>query len=338
VGAGLSRAAGLVSWSQLIEKVHRYRVYFEQYQGTMPPADDAKLNSRYLQEFLAEVDSEHGDCSYPILSALSKSRKTFGRTVLLNLLFRHHHRRNHALAEDDLVLQRRLWACRPQGILTTNYDTLLEVACPSDDRALLRVYRYTAAFLPFIMSNPLFVLKLHGDVNDLQTMILDPESAWVRSEQLGGPKGVHIKRLYREIIENGHLVYVGVGFRDQTILSLDSEVRATRKQAALHRVALVPLSETQPNTELGQYLRGGYYDDARFEGITFLTYEDSANPELPLGSFLGRIAAARVNTHLTPHVDEASSIWRGLGQEPPFQEPHRWRTKPWSLESSDEGL
>lgn len=174
VGAGLSQAAGICGWRDLAQLIHGYRVAYEGYTGELPPADSAQINSQYLREFVTEL-AEDGS---RILARGSTDRRVFGRTVVLNLLLRHDARRGWPIKEESLRLHAALWPCRPHGIFTTNYDTLIERSCPADIGAYLRVYRHTAAYLPFILSNPVFVLKLHGDVNDIGTMVLDPEYAW----------------------------------------------------------------------------------------------------------------------------------------------------------------
>src|SRR5947207_10329500 len=128
VGAGLSRAAGLYGWAEIVQRVHGYRVAYETYGGAPPGHDDALANSRYLQEFV----SEQGERGIPILSAASADDRLFGRLVLLNLLFRHSEQPfGMPLPFDALDLQVAMWTCQPHGVLTTNYDVLIERACRS---------------------------------------------------------------------------------------------------------------------------------------------------------------------------------------------------------------
>ena len=181
VGAGVSQSSGLLGWAALVHAVEQYRKHYEAWPEEASPSQTADAQSAYLQRFVTEE---------AILAHGSLDDRAFGRLVLLNILLRHRPGKAGTmpelitLAADDL--HSLIWTCWPHGVFTTNYDVLAERACPPTQSADLRVYRYFAGFLPYILSNPRFVLKLHGDVNDIATMLFDPVSAWSSGGALAG--------------------------------------------------------------------------------------------------------------------------------------------------------
>lgn len=149
VGAGVSQSAGLLGWSSLVQAVEQYRRHYETWPDEQSPGKTADEQSAYLQRFVTEeAILEHG----------SQDHRVFGRLVLLNILLRHRPGMGGTTPElitlmpDDL--HSWIWACWPHGVFTTNYDVLAERACPPTQSADLRVYRYFAGFLPYILSNP----------------------------------------------------------------------------------------------------------------------------------------------------------------------------------------
>ncbi len=110
--------------------------------------------------------------------------------------------------------------------------------------SFLRSYRYDAEFLSFILSNPQFVLKLHGDINDINTMLLDPDRAWDNGA-LSGSRGDRLRTTYSSAAGLGHIVFVGAGMRDRTILELHSAWKSSgiERREGLRFVALVPEGE-----------------------------------------------------------------------------------------------
>jgi hypothetical protein len=323
IGAGLSRSAGICGWHELVERIHGYRVAYESYAGATPIADNAQANSQYLREFVSDVAHD----GVRILVRGSTDRRVFGRTVVLNLLLRHDAANGWPVNEQRLQLHAALWSCRPHGLLTTNYDTLIERTCPADTIAYLRVYRYTASFLPFILSNPTFLLKLHGDVNDIGTMVFDPEYAWrdIHGE-FHGESGEFLKSVYRAAIMRGHMIYLGCGFRDRTITSLHGAV-GSRPPGQLRRVAIVP------DNEVASIQAGG---SMVFHDIQFYTYPSARNPYHALLHLLRRLGSMRATAPREPACPEASDIRRSLFEQPLFSDIRRGYTKPWTLEFTDE--
>jgi hypothetical protein len=303
VGAGLSVAAGLVDWNKLACLIAQFRDQYEQGRLGPPPSvpDVGPENARYIQAFV----DERGARRRTILSRLSPDDRAFGRTVLLNLLLRYRLLgERQAIAPYDLALHWLVWRTGCQGVLTTNYDTLLEQAfIPGEHPGPLRTYRYTAAFLRYLLSNPRFVLKLHGDINDIGTMIFDPYSAWKKRRLLGGRRGEDLKRVYTATLKLGHMLYIGSGLRDPTFRELHVACRKRGIDIPHQRIALVPCEEIDViGEELGA--------DIRFlSDITFLVYPKDSRAEVR--DFLEEVVGVSRERPL-PEWPEASDIWQQI--------------------------
>ena len=345
VGAGLSSAAGLVRWNEMASLIWWYQRHYEGKKDlTACPPDErttrvAKKNAAFLQSFVAERESGW-PWSPRILSRESRDPRGLGRTALLNMILRYRapqmqftedHRKAAPIDRDrpptrpgkepwaeDLVLHSLIWRSACNGVLTTNYDMLLEHAYSLFHHGTaLRSYRYNADFLRYILSNPRFVLKLHGDINDIGSMELDPNGAWKRSGSLGDRKGkgMDLKEVYRAILDQGHMVYVGCGFRDRTIEELHGFWLAQRRKPCNCRIALIPVWEAS------RELR------SRFREIEFLTFSGFHE----VRAFLERVEGARSKTQDWKPSPEATDIHRQvfLSEDgaPPIQ---HWKTNLWT--------
>jgi len=314
VGAGLSMSSGLVGWGEMASLVWWYlRDYERRDRLEACPCDIGEANERFLHRFVTQEK---------ILSHDSEDLLGLGRTVLLNLLLRYRapksvlrmgaRETSRMLARDrtrygkepnaeDLVLQSLIWRTHCHGVLTSNYDMLLEHAFSLFNHgAALRSYRYNADFLRYIMSNRRFVLKLHGDINDIGRMQLAPAEAWNENNELFNPYGNDLKRVYCTALQRGHMVYIGMGFRDATIVQLHEAWRNKNQPSGHLRIALVPyweLDEIKRN--LGD--RTNLFDD-----ILFLTYggkqADGMVRDHALRSFLLQVVEAR-----SDHIRDESS-------------------------------
>ncbi|HEY7533001.1 MAG TPA: AMP-binding protein, partial [Nitrospiraceae bacterium] len=323
VGAGLSMAAGLVGWGEMASLVWRYRKEYESWNGHECPKDDAVANASFLDEFV----NEHvkGSRTRKILSHNSGDELASGRTILLNLILRyrspmvrvppgdfgyaHRSRWGREPIAEDLVLQSLVWRTRCHGVLTSNYDMLLEHAFSMFNHgAALRSYRYNADFLKYIMSNPHFVLKLHGDINDIGRMQLNPQRAWGRTRRNNYFYDYQedLKQVYSSALQNGHMIYVGMGFRDHTIERLHKSWREKEHSTNFLRIALIPGSELRS-------VRGKGFDD-----ILFLTYGGDSSPAkqsemealsfTSVREFLSRIAHHRSRSFRRDPSPEATNI------------------------------
>lgn len=365
VGAGLSQAAGLVGWKEMARILWWYLEHYEgQTESVSFPRDCAKDNARLFDDFVNKPFSRENKS----LSRENSDDCVLGRVALLNMLLRYRRPTTYQTYQDedkqagepiffedenrvrcgeepiaeDLVFHSLIWRSNCHGVLTPNYDMLLEHAHSLFSHgAALRSYRYNADFLRYIMSNRRFVLKLHGDINDLRRMLFNPEAAWkgkkdgpsagelVRKAKPNLPSyGDDLREVYKTALQNGHMVYVGMGFRDRTIRELHRHWRKKGVPPGTVRVALIHEGELekikQENTK------------ADFDDIAFRTYRNLEDASEVAYKFLSRIVDARA-----PHTEdqsrrclEARDIHRQVFLTKPAERPgRRWRTKPWTCKS-----
>lgn len=320
VGAGLSIGSGLVHWNEMACLIWWYLKHYEGV-GTLSgcPADDAAANARFIQSFIQEMDRTG---KYRILSRESEDPRGLGRVALLNMMLRYRaprirlkpiaeearpvpsmaprERPGEEPSKQDLALQGLIWDTRCSGVLTSNYDMLLEHAYSLFGHgAALRSYRYNADFLRYLLTNRRFILKLHGDINDIGSTEFDPNTAWESGRSLGHEqkRGEDLKKIYSAILQRGHMVYVGCGFRDRTIQELHSSWKPDSPVLRNCRVALIPAQEAS------RELR------SRFPEIEFLTFSKWNEVE----EFLDRVVAARSATQEDWHAGaEASDLHRQI--------------------------
>ncbi|MBN4056928.1 SIR2 family protein [bacterium AH-315-J21] len=350
VGAGLSQAAGLVGWYELARSVNRFRREYEDcIEFELSDADLASSNSAFLQNFITEKDND----GCVILSRESRDLRKFARTVVLNFLLRYPRKLlstssgspsplDSLVNEERLRLHAKIWETKCQGVFTTNYDMLLEesfrLVKPSDridtfgHEASARTYRYNAKFLQYLLSVPRFILKIHGDIDDLGTMLFDPVSAWKTKGALSRVVGNDLKHIFHSAQRSGHMIYVGCGARDRTFRELHAGLLHGRV-AKYEKLFFVPKSELSAIIE---EMSGNCY------GLTFLTYGNDDGDichsiqERELEGFLSTLANIPMKR---PQFfsEEALDIWEKLKSESPLSREYvtiDWSARGLRLDSS----
>ena len=375
VGAGLSQAAGLVGWRDMARILWWH---LTSYEGNDPnfPDDNAEENAQLLDDFVNHP--------FPLGDRQAWSREdiehqVLGRVALLNMLLRYREPkirlkgidkgRNPQFDTDpycvrcgeepiaeDLVLHSLIWRANCHGVLTPNYDMLLEHAYSLFDHgAALRSYRYSADFLRYIMSNPKFILKLHGDINDVGRMLFHPDKAWEKGEKDGkvpgqlakqrgsAPEpekvtyGGDLKMVYQTALQWGHMIYVGMGFRDRTILELHSHWLASGISSPNVRVALLCENELEGiKAELKKKRANLAADTVKnnYKDIVFLTYNDTSKPAVEVREFLSCVVDARAHHRSDQRrpCKEATDIHHQIFQSPQsLRLKRRWETEPWTV-------
>lgn len=344
--------AGLAGWGEMACLIWLYRKNFEGVEKPGCPTDTAQNIEKFLDDFIREKIKK-GDKQTPrILSRKAgkhlEEERAFGRTALLNMLLRYRGPRVVLKPEDgravadpkkkprfrpgkgpgkkDLMVQSLIWRSRCHGVFTTNYDMLLENAFSLyHDGGALRSYRYTANFLRFILSNPHFVLKLHGDINDIATMELCPRKAWSSKGRLTGKKdsrGQDLKDAYAATLDRGHMIYLGCGFRDETIRQLHRNWQPKVKSQPLTRIALLPeweLKESATNVEIERTPK---------HGIELLSFSNFAEVK----SFMEEVISVRSGTReYWASCPEASDLHQQLFLDwNPLTAKRHFTTEPWS--------
>ena len=354
VGAGLSISAGLVGWNELASLIWWYQRHYEGTKNlpACPPNDEteetAKKNAAFLQSFVTQREGE-SQGTPRILSWKSEDPHGLGRTALLNMMLRYraprmlfkaaangeaepgergkelHARPGKEPSAEDLALHSLIWRSRCRGVLTTNYDMLLEHAYSLFHHgAALRSYRWNADFLRYLLSNPRFVLKLHGDINDIASMQFDPYQAWEEGGALYGQRGGDLSEVYKAILDRGHMVYVGCGFCDPTIRELHTfwqskRVAKPRALSNLYRIALIP-EDWSPDRVAG------------FKDIQFLTFGSRQWHEIR--RFLERVVAARSGALEWRAYSEATDLYQQIFLSWDTTRPkRRLKTEPWTCRS-----
>ena len=123
------------------------------------------------------------------------------------------------------------------------------------------------------------MLKLHGDINDIRTMQLNPEVFW---KGLSDEKwGMALKEVYGCALKKGHMVYLGTGLTDATIAHLHQAWRDKNEKSEYLRVALFPSWEFD-------HIKPRVFND-----IEFLTYDRDTLPAQAVREFLSRIVDVR---------------------------------------------
>jgi hypothetical protein len=301
----------------------------------------------YLSRFVEEKVNEKRRDSPRILSweagRTGRERRTIGRAALLNMLFRYRgprirlkpqegravedvagrprHRPGEEPSEEDLTVHSMIWRSRCHGIFTTNYDMLLEHAFSLYRHgAALRTYRYTADFLRFILSNPRFVLKLHGDINDIRSMELCPITAW-RKGGTPNQRRADLINVYEAALDRGHMVYLGCGFRDEAIHRLHESWKPTDASRRFCRVAVLPEDRA---AELRQASAGPW------RGIEFLGYPSDRFSEVE--RFMQEVVSARSGARERWSASpEATDLHRQLFRgSDPLGARRNFSTEPWS--------
>ena len=152
VGAGFSKNAQLISG------------------GVIPPNWD-ELGNLFFEKTRRHKPKK-SDLAYANVLRLAEDvENMYGKAELANLI-------REAINDDKLLpsdVHLRLLALPWKDVYTTNYDTLLEKAASriyEQGRRLYSIIRYDEAIG---METPPFLMKLHGDINEPQSIIISEE-------------------------------------------------------------------------------------------------------------------------------------------------------------------
>lgn len=216
VGSGPSIAAGFPSWLQLLElmvdECEKQLVGFKQ---------GLELRALLKQGHFLEVADE---CSKLLSGQLLRD--------LFQRIFREG-------SISPTKLHRQLAQLPFSAILTTNYDNLLERVYVAKNRANsfpLVITQTNIAQLPRLASERrFFILKMHGDADDVQTLVLTKQDY---------RNIIHGNDLYRtalsQILATRTALFIGYGLRDHDLNLLLGEQAALFKAYGRRHYVLLP--------------------------------------------------------------------------------------------------
>ena len=134
--------------------------------------------------------------------------------------------RSGFLAAEPHEVHKKIHALGPSSFITVNYDTLIEdsPACFGIEKELLVVKNDELEKLARILKGTSrdFVYKMHGDVNDPQSIVLTTEQyrKIIHSNQ-------HVRQTLESILITRPVVMIGMGLQDRDIELVLGSVRET---------------------------------------------------------------------------------------------------------------
>ena len=122
---------------------------------------------------------------------------------------------------NDYSLQQKLFELSIK-IITTNYDTALEKAVPQLQE--IKAYRGKDYELNRLKKDPIFLFKLHGCIEHIDSMVLFP-SDYEKLYNSKGRDAEHALYALRNLIFNKTFLFIGMGLGDPQINSFFKEIK-----------------------------------------------------------------------------------------------------------------
>lgn len=216
VGAGLSVGAGMPTWKKLTELM----INDGEIRGLISDGDDIRkeLENNRIIEVNELVRNQLGPHNYYRLL-----RNVFAISAEPT--------KNHELIVDIPF----------RGIITTNYDKILETSYTLKWRRPPRVMTWTdpSSLGTVLYDNQFFIFKLHGDIDYPESIILtrrDYDSTMYRSP--------HIRLFLQAIFLTNALLFVGYSINDPDFQMALAEITLLFEGTAPQSFALLPQSES----------------------------------------------------------------------------------------------
>ncbi|WP_424776830.1 tetratricopeptide repeat protein [Porphyromonas endodontalis] len=122
---------------------------------------------------------------------------------------------------NDYSLQQKLFELSTK-IITTNYDTALEKAVPQLQE--IKAYRGKDYELNRLKKDPIFLFKLHGCIEHIDSMVLFP-SDYGKLYNSNRREAEHTLSALRNLIFNKTFLFIGTGLGDPQISSFFKEIK-----------------------------------------------------------------------------------------------------------------
>ena len=125
-------------------------------------------------------------------------------------------------AREHAVGHALLAGLRVDQMVTTNFDPCLELALESTHRSGFRVLARELA-----EGGKPWLLKLHGDIRQPESLVLDSEDVERHKQD-----GAALRGVVQSLLLTSHLLFVGFSFKDADFLNLAEAVTKVRNSAA----------------------------------------------------------------------------------------------------------
>ena len=110
-------------------------------------------------------------------------------------------------------------------IITTNYDKAFEIAFPELQE--IKAYKTKDYELNKLKKDPIFLFKLHGCIEHIDSMVLFP-SDYDKLYKSTGREAEHALYALRNLIFNKTFLFIGTGMGDPQITSFFEEIKRTQ--------------------------------------------------------------------------------------------------------------
>ena len=282
IGSGISTWSGLPSWTELIEKLAQFLAQFIEASG-----DKADL---------VRAEAQKGD----LLQAASYGFDQLTKQQIAEFI------RNacrYGTAEPHEI-HRKIVSLGPRCFITTNYDNLIEKSLdkwqpdrfyrsPVTNRHLTETAEITHARAID------FIFKPHGDVGDIESIILTREQ--YRQLLPQGERHAALKSL-ETLLTTRQVVYLGFGLRDPDFLYVRDILANTYKGGIPdHYAIMADISDAERD-----YWRRNY-------GIHLVSYTTTELPDKTrdhtalltlLDSFLEKEPELSISVDFDPHTPD----------------------------------
>lgn len=207
VGSGVSRAVGLPTWGELIDKICEYAPSYGTPAATLTEIADLSSRGKFIE-------------------AITALEHTLGKPTFVSIVQELLDDRNCEVPPLAQLLAKM--APKLRAVLTTNLDRLVERAFPGSWVTHNRP-------LPTLARERDFILKLHGTLHDADTWIMT-RPQYDRA-MYADPRH---QPVFRALLLGAPMLFVGFGLDDADLNAVLGQIRAMGQGQVPQHFALVP--------------------------------------------------------------------------------------------------